>query len=191
MASRAPHHVPAGSRLRQVGWALALALCVALFLALTFRVNAVKSEVRLAERQIIAIEKQMLILEVEFETRASQRQLSDWNRIEFGFVAPGPGQVMDGRRQLAALGSGIGPNAPSPIRVAMAKPVEDQSLLGEWLDSEGGEGENGDNAQPDTRRAPDAASDGSGSGTNLSTGNLAQRLSRRTASITLAAEVAQ
>lgn len=185
MASRAPHHVPAGSRLRQVGWALALALCVALFLALTFRVNAVKSEVRLAERQIIAIEKQMLILEVEFETRASQRQLSDWNRIEFGFVAPGPGQVMDGRRQLAALGSGIGPNAPSPIRVAMAQPVEDEGLLAEWLEGDEGDAASGDSAGAGPRSTPD------GEGSAASTGNLAQRLSRGTASLSLAAEVAQ
>ena len=186
MASRAPHHVPTGSRLRQVGWALALALCVALFLALTFRVNAVKSEVRLAEREIIAVERQMLILEVEFETRASQRQLSDWNRIEFGFVPPGPGQIMDGRRQLAALGSGTGPNAPSPIRVAMAQPVEDDSLLAEWLDSEGDDADEVDTDGAEARRTPD----GNGDAAAMSAGNLAQRLSRGTASLTLAAEVA-
>ena len=43
-----------GSRIRQIGWALVLAVCFALLLALTFKVNAVKSDVRLAERQIIA-----------------------------------------------------------------------------------------------------------------------------------------
>ena len=46
-----------GSRIRQIGWALVLAVCFALLLALTFKVNAVKSDVRLAERQIIAAQQ--------------------------------------------------------------------------------------------------------------------------------------
>ena len=37
-------------RLRSVGWAVCLTVCAAFVLALTFRVNAVKSQVRLAER---------------------------------------------------------------------------------------------------------------------------------------------
>ena len=76
-----------GSRIRQIGWALVLAVCFALLLALTFKVNAVKSDVRLAERQIIAAQRAKLMLETEFETRASQQQLSDWNAVEFGFAA--------------------------------------------------------------------------------------------------------
>ena len=47
-----------GSRIRQIGWALVLAVCFALLLALTFKVNAVKSDVRLAERQIIAAQRE-------------------------------------------------------------------------------------------------------------------------------------
>ena len=39
-----------GSRLRQIGWLVVMAACFGLFLALSFRVHAVKSEVRLAER---------------------------------------------------------------------------------------------------------------------------------------------
>ena len=62
-----------GSRIRQIGWALVLAVCFALLLALTFKVNAVKSDVRLAERQIIAAQQAKLMLETEFETRASCR----------------------------------------------------------------------------------------------------------------------
>ena len=62
-----------GSRIRQIGWALVLAICFALLLALTFKVNAVKSDVRLAERRIIAAQQAKLMLETEFETRASQQ----------------------------------------------------------------------------------------------------------------------
>ena len=98
-----------GSRIRQIGWALVLAVCFALLLALTFKVNAVKSDVRLAERQIIAAQQAKLMLETEFETRASQQQLSDWNAVEFGYSAPRADQYLESERQLAALGT------PRPI----------------------------------------------------------------------------
>jgi hypothetical protein len=109
-----------GSRLRQLGWAVTLALCITLFAALTFKVNSVRSEVRLAERQILALQREKVLLETEFETRASQQQLAQWNAVEFGYQAPGPGQYLEGERQLARLGEERGPAAPTPIRVARA-----------------------------------------------------------------------
>ncbi|WP_427969506.1 hypothetical protein [Altererythrobacter sp.] len=111
----------AGSRLRQIGWAAALLACLCLFLGLSFRVHAVKSEVQLAERQIIALKRETMMLETEFETRASQRQLADWNAVEFGYQAPRADQFLENERQLASLGSPRGPGAPSPIRVARAE----------------------------------------------------------------------
>ena len=42
-------------RMRSIGWAVILTVCLALTLVLTFRVNAIKSQVRLAERQIVAL----------------------------------------------------------------------------------------------------------------------------------------
>ena len=110
----------AGSRLRQIGWAVTLALCVTLFAALTFKVNSVRSEVRLAERQILALQREKVLLETEFETRASQQQLAQWNAVDFGYQAPGADQYLEGERQLARLGEPRGPAAPPPIRVARA-----------------------------------------------------------------------
>lgn len=110
----------AGSRLRQLGWAAILALCIALFAALTFKVNSVRSQVRLAERQILALQREKVLLETELETRASQQQLAQWNAVDFGYQAPGPGQYLEGERQLARLGEPRGPSAPAPIRVARA-----------------------------------------------------------------------
>ena len=66
-------------RMRQVGWVAVLLVCAALTLALTFRVNAVKSQVRLAERQVVALKQDMLLLETEFETRGNQQQLRNLN----------------------------------------------------------------------------------------------------------------
>ena len=124
------------SRIRQIGWLIVLGFCLALFLALTFKVNAVKSEVRLLERQIIAAEKSKLMLETEFQTRASQHQLAAWNQVEFGYDAPRADQYVEHERQLAVLGTPRGLNSPQPIRVALADtgPIEDDSLFGDWLD---------------------------------------------------------
>lgn len=108
------------SQARSLGWAAVLAICFALVVVLSFKVHAVKSEVLLAERQLIALERETILLETEFETRASQRQLAEWNNVEFGYEAPRAGQFLDGERQLASLGELRGPDAPAPIRLARA-----------------------------------------------------------------------
>ncbi len=109
-----------GSRLRQIGWVVALTICTIVFVALTFRVNAVKSEVRLAERHIVSLERDKQILETEFETRANQQQLANWNKVEFGYSAPRAEQYLESERQLAQLGLSRDASAPEPIRVAHA-----------------------------------------------------------------------
>jgi hypothetical protein len=108
------------SQARSLGWAAVLAVCFALVVVLSFRVHAVRSEVLLAERQLISLQRETMLLETEFETRASQRQLAEWNQVEFGYEAPRAGQFLDGERQLASLGEVRGPDAPSPIRLASA-----------------------------------------------------------------------
>ena len=59
-----------------------------------------------------------LILETEFETRASQEQLASWNRVEFGYAAPTASQFVENERQLAKFGTPRAAGAPAPIRVA-------------------------------------------------------------------------
>jgi hypothetical protein len=105
---------------RSLGWAAVLGACLAAVVVLSFKVHAVRSEVLLAERQLIALQRETLLLETEFETRASQRQLAEWNAVEFGYGAPRAGQFLDGERQLASLGEVRGPDAPAPIRLASA-----------------------------------------------------------------------
>ncbi|MEE4199880.1 hypothetical protein [Erythrobacter sp.] len=112
--------MPAGSHIRQIGWAAVLAACAALFALLSFQVQTVRSEVSLAERMIIALERDLLMLETEFQTRASQRQLAEWNNVELGYETPRADQYLDSRHQLASLGQSVGPDAPAPIRVAHA-----------------------------------------------------------------------
>lgn len=107
-------------RLYTLGWGFALTICTALVLALTFRVNAVKSEVRLAERRVAQLKQEKMFLETEFETRASQQQLEAFNDVDFGYQPPTAEQYLESERQLAALGKPRSPDAPAPIRVASA-----------------------------------------------------------------------
>ena len=164
-----------GSRIRQIGWALVLGICFALLLALTFKVNAVKSDVRLAERQIIAAQQAKLMLDTEFETRASQQQLSDWNAVEFGYAAPRADQYLESERQLAVLATPRGIDAPAPVRVALNRPApESESLFAEWMDDEGA-----DSASRPERRELVAA------------GGLAERLASPAVGMAAVAEVSQ
>ncbi len=116
-------------RLRSIGWAAVLLTCFTFTVILTFKVNAVKSQVRLAERQIVSVKQDKLLLETEFETRANQQQLRSLNEVEFGYQAPAAGQYLEGERQLAALGKPRAADAPSPIRVASADAPRETSAL--------------------------------------------------------------
>jgi len=106
------------SRIRRIGWFAALAICAILYLTLHLRVHAVTSEVIRAERQIVALEQQKILLETEFQTRSNQLQLEEWNRVDFGYVAPTAAQFIDDERKLAEFGGPRAPGAPEPIRVA-------------------------------------------------------------------------
>ena len=117
-----------GLAMRRVGWVAVLAVCFALLFALSLRVNALKSEVQLAERKIVALERETIYLETEFETRANQQQLAQWNAVEFGYVAPGAGQYLENERELAALGKAAAPDAPAPIRVAAVSDAPPSAL---------------------------------------------------------------
>lgn len=108
------------SRLRQLGWASLLLGCTALFVVLWVQVNSVKSDVRMAERQIVRLQKEKLALELEFQTRANQSQLAAWNAVDFGYQPPAAGQFLDGEQALAEFGVPRAQGAPDPIRVARA-----------------------------------------------------------------------
>ncbi|MDG6077643.1 hypothetical protein E3U23_00325 [Erythrobacter litoralis] len=166
----------ANARTRQIGWIVLLAVSFAALLALTFKVNAVKGQVRLVERQIVAAQQSKLRLETEFQTRASQQQLSDWNAVEFGYDAPRADQYVEHERQLAALGAPRGIDAPKPIRFAMAQAekAEEPSVFDEWLG-----GEEKVVAERPSRRLKSSG------------GTLAQRLARPNAATLAAAEIGQ
>ena len=116
-----------GSGLRRIGWLAVLVTCTLLYMMLHLRVNAVQSEVELAERKIVSLERQKFLLETEFETRSNQQQLFAWNEVEFGYQAPGASQFLEQERDLAQYGKPRAADAPVPIMVANAphEEVED------------------------------------------------------------------
>jgi hypothetical protein len=117
------------NRARSIGWALILTICFAVTMGLTIRVNALKSEVRLAERQIVSLRREKMFFETEFETRANQQQLRALNAVDFGYSAPTAGQYLSGERQLSAFGKPAAPGAPAPIRVASAAADEASNVF--------------------------------------------------------------
>jgi len=108
------------TRIRRMGWIVLLAILGGLYLTLHLKVQSVNSAVVRSERQIVALEQRKLLLETEFETRASQLQLAAWNRVDFGYSAPNAAQFLGSERQLAAFSVPPAIGAPSPIRLASA-----------------------------------------------------------------------
>ena len=94
--------------LRRIGWAVLLAICCAVLFAMSLRVNALRSEVRRTEGRIVALRHETMYLETEYETRSNQQQLSAWNAVDFGYVAPNAGQYLENVRTCRA-GQTCGP----------------------------------------------------------------------------------
>ena len=106
------------ARIRRIGWLAALAICMVLYLALHLKVHSVHSEVVQAERRIVALEQQNMLLETEFLTRSSQLQLARWTRVDFGYSAPQAEQFIDNERQLAMFGVPALPGRGAEIQFA-------------------------------------------------------------------------
>lgn len=106
------------ARLRRIGWFAALAIFTALYGVLHFQVWTISSEVKMAERQIVNLEDENMLLETEFLTRSRQVQLAAWNRVDFGYTAPAADQFIENERGLSRFGGPRAENAPAPIRLA-------------------------------------------------------------------------
>lgn len=165
--------MPARNWLRSAGWMTLVVISLAMFGALMFKVNTVISQVRQAERQIIALRSEKMMLETEFETRANQQQLAEWNDVEFGYQAPGPAQFVESERQLASLGTPRGPGAPAPIRVMTAEAEPEEQGFPQMV-------------SPLTGKAFAAEAPSEGKRPRLTPKDLSERLSGHGAQISLA-----
>ncbi|MEO0464248.1 MAG: hypothetical protein AAF127_14040 [Pseudomonadota bacterium] len=122
---------PTGLKRRRIGWSALLLMCFGAFVVLSFTVATARNEVVRTEREILALKKKQRDLEIEFQSRANQHRLANWNRVEYGYDAPRADQFFDGRRQLAQLGAPRASDAPSPIRVARLDDDGSGSVSGE------------------------------------------------------------
>lgn len=144
-------------------WGFALSVAAGLCLGLMLHVKAVTSEITRVERRILAVKREQFILETEFQARARQQQLSRWNDIDFGYVAPGADQFIDNRRELAMLGKPAMIEGPGPIQLAAADHADlssaarsnhDDDDRGGGAEDDGGAGDDADTIiRPSTRLA--------------------------------------
>ncbi|TIX51369.1 hypothetical protein [Alteraurantiacibacter aquimixticola] len=121
------------ARIRRIGWLALLAICTALYGVLHFQVWSVQSEVTRAERRIVALEEQNLLLETEFLTRSSQMQLAAWNRVDFGYSAPAADQFIENERQLSRFASARPADAVEPVLLASQALEEDNMSFAELV----------------------------------------------------------
>jgi len=112
--------IVSANSMRRIGWVALIAMCCLVLFGMSLKVNALKSQVRSTENRILALKRETMYLETEYETRSNQQQLAAWNAVDFGYQAPSAGQYYENVRQLAALGKPAAPGAPAPIRVAAA-----------------------------------------------------------------------
>lgn len=108
------------AQIRRMGWIVLLVLLTGLYAVLHLKVQAVHSDVVRAERRIVSLEQEKLLLTTEFETRANQLQLAAWNQVDFGYSAPTAGQFLKGQRQLASLGASALPAPSSSAEIQLA-----------------------------------------------------------------------
>jgi len=117
------------NRLNSVLWTGAVLMALALSLGLMLQVKSVNSRIAETDRAILSARQQIASLETEFQTRSRQQQLTLWNEVDFGYVAPKAGQFLDGRTQLAALGKPVVIEEAAPIRMAAAEvPAADSGV---------------------------------------------------------------
>jgi hypothetical protein len=108
-------------RVQSFAWTIIVLVGLALLVTLTFKVNAVKSQVQLADRNIRRLEQEKVQLETEFETRSNHDQLTAVNAVQLGLEAPRAAQYLGSEPQLAALSKPETVAAPSPILMASAE----------------------------------------------------------------------
>lgn len=147
------------ARLRRIGWFALLGVCTMLYALLHLQVWAVSSEVKRAERRIVALESSKMLLETEFLTRSSQLQLAAWNRVDFGYTAPRADQFIGNDRQLASLGV-QGDRPEQDLRLASFSADQDVAPFPQLVSPITGEPlERGEAEDAGTPEASDAAAE--------------------------------
>lgn len=117
----------AAKRLEGIGWLLLVFLVAVLLYPLSLSVATLRSDLARTDQKIVSVKKEIRYLETEFSARANLRQLEQWNKLEYGYVAPKAAQYLEGERALASLGG----NVPrGPVKIAMINAMDDARPAG-------------------------------------------------------------
>lgn len=117
----------AAKRLEGIGWLLLVFLVAVLLYPLSLSVATLRSDLARTDQKIVSVKKEIRYLETEFSARANLRQLEQWNKLEYGYVAPKAAQYLEGERALASLGGSV---PRGPVKIAMINAMDDARPAG-------------------------------------------------------------
>lgn len=89
--------------LKGLGWGTAVFAMALGFYLVSLQVATERGRLEALDRDIARAERDIRMLETEFNARANFRQLERWNGDVLALTAPGTTQFVDGEAQLAAL----------------------------------------------------------------------------------------
>ncbi|MEO0440244.1 MAG: hypothetical protein AAF067_05145 [Pseudomonadota bacterium] len=118
----------AAKRLEGIGWLMLVCLVAILLYPLSLSVASLRSDLARTDQKIVSVKREIRYLETEFSARANLRQLEEWNKLEYGYVAPEAAQYLQGERALASLGGGM--QTREPVRIAVANTMDEVEPAG-------------------------------------------------------------
>lgn len=117
----------AAKRLEGIGWLMLVCLVAILLYPLSLSVASLRSDLARTDLKIVSVKGEIRYLETEFSARANLRQLEEWNKLEYGYVAPKAAQYLEGERALASLG---GEPTGEPVKIAMVNAMDEVQPAG-------------------------------------------------------------
>ena len=117
----------AAKRLEGIGWLMLVCLVAILLYPLSLSVASLRSDLARTDQKIVSVKREIRYLETEFSARANLRQLEEWNKLEYGYVAPKAAQYLEGERALANLG---GEPARAPVKIAVVNAMDEVQPAG-------------------------------------------------------------
>ena len=105
-------------KLHGIGWVALVFLVAILLYPLSLQVASVHGELTSTERQITQARREISYLQADLRTLANHSQLEEWNRVQYGYVAPVAEQYLAGERALADLGGSTEERRPVLVSVS-------------------------------------------------------------------------
>lgn len=105
-------------KLHGIGWVALVFLIAILLYPLSLQVASVHGKLTGTEAQITQTRREISYLQADLRTLANHSQLEEWNRVQYGYVAPDADQYLAGERALADLGGSNEERRPVLVSVS-------------------------------------------------------------------------